>query len=47
MHRLGNIERQKEKESGCVEIKLERHLVKEFGLKGGIGDNSSAIAIDA
>ena len=47
MHRLGNIERQKEKESGCVEIKLERHLVKEFGLKRGIGDNSSAIAIDA
>ena len=27
MHRLENIERLEEKESGSVEIKLERHLV--------------------
>ena len=33
MHRLENIERLEEKESGSVEMKLECHLVIEFGLK--------------
>ena len=45
MHRLENIERQEEKESGSVGIKLYRHLVMEFGLKKGIGDSFMAIAI--
>ena len=44
-HRLENIERQKEKESGSVKLKLERHLVVEFGLKKSIGNNFTAIAI--
>ena len=45
MNRLGNIERQEEKDSGSVKIKLERLLVIEFGLKKSIGGNFRAIAI--
>ena len=45
MHRLENIERQEEEESGSVEKKLEHHLVIEFGLKKSIGENFRAIAI--
>ena len=32
MRRLENVERQEEKESDSVEIKLKRHLVIKFGL---------------
>ena len=32
MDHLENVNRWEEKESGCVEIKLEHHLVTEFGL---------------
>ena len=47
MHRLKNVERQEEKESASVEIRLKRHLVIKFEicLKNGIEDNSRAIAI--
>ena len=45
MHRSENIERRGEKESGSVQIKLERYLVIEFGLKTDIGDNFRAIVI--
>ena len=44
-HCLENTERQEEKENGSVKIKLERHLVVEFGLKKSIGGNFTAIAI--
>ena len=46
MHRLENIERRIEKESGSVWIKLEGHLVIKFGLKKGIGYSLRAIMID-
>ena len=45
MHRLENIERREEKESGSVETKLERHLVKELGLKTDIRDNFRVVVI--
>ena len=45
MHRLENIERQEEKESDSVEIKLDCHLVVKFGLKNSHGDNFGHIAI--
>ena len=45
MHRLENIERQEEKESGSVGIKLYRHFVIELGLRKGIGDSFMAILI--
>ena len=45
MHRLENIERQEENESGSVELRLGRRLVIEVGLKKGNGDNFSAIVI--
>ena len=47
MHRLKNVERQEEKESASVEIRLKRHLVIKFEirLKNDIEDNSRAIAI--
>ena len=45
MRRPENIERQEEKESGSVEIKLKRHLVIEFRLIKGIEDSFGAIAI--
>ena len=40
-----NIERRKEKECDGVEIRLKRHLVMEFRLIMGIGDNFRVIAI--
>ena len=40
-----NIERREEKESGSVEIKLERPLVIEFGLKTDTGDSFRAIVV--
>ena len=45
MHRLENIEGREEKESYSVEIKVERHLVIEFGLKKSIGENFKVITI--
>ena len=45
MRRTENIERQGEKESDRMEIKLKRHLVTEFRLIKGIGDNLRVIAI--
>ena len=42
-----SIERQEEKASGSVQIKLRRHLLVEFRLIKGIGDNFGAIAIVA
>ena len=45
MHRPENIERQEEKESGSVEIKLNRHLVIESRLIKGVGGNFGVIAI--
>ena len=45
MHRAENIERQEEKESGSVEIRLKRHLVIEFLLIKGIGDTLGVITI--
>ena len=38
-HRPENIKMQEEKEIGSVEIKRKRHLVTEFRLIKGIGDN--------
>ena len=46
MNRPENIERQQEKESGSVGIKLKRHLVIECRLIKCIGDNFWVIAID-
>ena len=43
MHRLENIEKREENESGRVELRLESRLVIEFGLKKGIGDNFRTI----
>ena len=40
-----NSERQEEKESGSVEIKLKRHLVMKFHLMKAFGDNLKVIAI--
>ena len=45
MHRLENIEKREENESGRVELRLESRLVIEFGLKKGIGDNFRTIVI--
>ena len=45
MHRLEDIERQEEKESGSVETKLERRLEIEFGLKKSTGGNFRVITI--
>ena len=45
MHRPENIERQEEKESGSVEIKLKRYLVIEFQLMKDIGEYFGVIAI--
>ena len=42
---LENIERREEKESGSVEIKLQRYLVIEFGLNNGMGDNFSCVTV--
>ena len=45
MHRSENIERQEEKESGVVEIKLNRHLMIELHLIKGNGDNFWVFAV--
>ena len=45
VHRPENIEREKEKENGCMEIKLKSHLVTEFHLIKGFRDNSRVISI--
>ena len=45
MHRPGNVGKPEERESGSVEIKLNRHLVIEFCLIKSIGDNFRVIAI--
>ena len=45
MHHPDNTGRQEEKESGSVEIKVQRHLVIDVRLISGIGDNSRVIAI--
>ena len=45
MRRIENIERQGEKESGRMGIRLKRHLVTGFRLIKGIGDNLRVIAI--
>ena len=45
MCRPENIERQEEKESGSVEIKLERHFAMKLRLIIGVGDNFRVIAI--
>ena len=45
MHRPENIERQEDKESGNVEMKLKRHLAIDFFLKKSIGDNFRVIVI--
>ena len=45
MHSPENIERQEEKESGSVWKKLKHHLVIEFRLIKGIGDNYRDIEI--
>ena len=45
VYRRENIERQEEKESGCVEIKLKRHLVMRFSLMKGFRDDFKDIAI--
>ena len=42
---LENIERQEEKDSGGVEIRLKCHLMIEFHLIKGVGDNFRVIAI--
>ena len=45
MYRLENFESQEDRESGNVEIKLDCHLVIEFGLTKSIRDNLRAIVI--
>ena len=45
MHCPENIERQKEKDRGSVEIKLRHHLVTELRLINGIGTNFRVVAI--
>ena len=47
MCRPENIGRREEKESDNVEVKVMRHVVIEFGLIKGDGDNFSVIAIVA
>ena len=42
-----NTEGQEEKENGNAEIKLKRHVVIEFRLLKGIGDNFGVIVIVA
>ena len=44
MHCPENIERQEEKGSGNVDIKLKRHLVIEYRLIKGTGDKCEVIA---
>ena len=45
MHRPENTEGQEDKESGGVKIRLKRHLVTEFRLIKGIGDNFGVVTI--
>ena len=45
IHRLDYSERQEEKETGSVEIKLKRSLVIDFSLKKYIENNFRTIAI--
>ena len=44
-HRPKNVEKQEERESDSVKIKLKCHLVIEFSLIKSIGDNFRVIAI--
>ena len=43
MYRPKNVEKQEERGSGSVEIKLGRHSVIEFGFPKSVGDNLMAM----